>query len=1197
MNWTKEQQDAIYKKGSNILVAAAAGSGKTAVLVERIIEKILKDKIDIDKLLVVTFTNAAASEMRERVLDAIYKKLDEEPENENLQRQLILLGKANICTIHSFCLDVIRNNFYEIDLPSNFRIATEEEVSLLKQEVLEDLFESLYEEENENFSKLVDTYTSYRGDEKLKEIILKIYNFIQSFPFPAEWLEENIAKFEYKENIDFSKTDFGKILLGEIKEEIIDGINNLKVYRNKTEKHFELEKFTQVLNEDIEKLKEFEKAVDSSWDEAYEFYSMLKFTTWPRQKIDMSLKDEAKSVRDMVKENINGISKNILLYKSEEAFSDLYEMHSILVMLKEVIYNFSENYTAKKRERNIIDFNDIEHFALKILVQKEEDGSYTATEVAKKYQEKFEEIAIDEYQDSNQVQEFILSMISRSNNIFMVGDVKQSIYKFRGACPKLFLEKYNTYSLTGNELGLKIQLFKNFRSAENVLDFTNKVFESIMSESLGDINYTKEEFLNLGAEYEEKENGVGKTELHIIELDEEDEEDDDDIFIDTEENEEENSSTETDNRVLEKQEIEAKFVANKIEEMIANKLVIKDKKEGYREITYKDIVILLRSTSNIAPIFEKELINREIPVYTDATSEYLDTIEIQTIMNLLKILDNPINDIALVSVLRSPIGGFTDNELVEIRLVNRDANFYKALIEAKNKASDELKIKITNFLNNIEEWREKSEYLNLAELIWKIYNDTGFYNYVSLMPNGSLRQANLKMLFERAKEYEKTSFKGLFNFIRFIEKIKLGSSDLSSAKIIGENENVVRIMSIHKSKGLEFPVVFLANVSKQINLQDLKENILLSENLGLGPEYINYDRGIKYSTSAKTAIKIDEKRESIAEEMRILYVALTRAKEKLIISGTTKKYLKNSEKKKDILEVYNTNEKNINPILLKKFTSYLDWLELVIYSKDMEDIITTYVHKKSELLEEKVIEEKEVTKFNFDKKIDIGKIENQLNFNYQYDFLTKLQTKSTVSKIKQMQAEDIYEDIGLASVEPKFMQETEKVTSSEKGTLMHLMLQKIDFRSDYNLEKLEDLRQELVAKKFISELQAKSINLDKIQKFLNTDLAKQIKTAKQIEKEKAFCTKVLAKNIYEDAGESDEILVQGIMDLYFINSSDELILLDYKTDYVEFGNENKLKNKYQKQLEIYKKALEEALKRKVDKTYIYSLYLNKEILI
>lgn len=1146
MEWTKEQQDAIYKKGSNILVAAAAGSGKTAVLVERIIEKILKDKIDIDKLLVVTFTNAAASEMRERVLDAIYKKLDEEPENENLQRQLILLGKANICTIHSFCLDVIRNNFYEIDLPSNFRIATEEEVSLLKQEVLEDLFESLYEEENENFSKLVDTYTSYRGDEKLKEIILKIYNFIQSFPFPEEWLEENIAKFEYQENTDFSKTDFGKILLGEIKEEIIDGINNIKVYRNKTEKHFELDKFTQVLNEDIEKLKAFEKAVDSSWDEAYDYYSTFKFATWPRTKVDMELKDEAKSVRDMVKGNVLDMAKGILLYKSEEAFSDLFEMHSILVMLKDVILNFSENYIAKKRERNIIDFNDIEHFALKILVKKDEDGNHVATETAKKYQEKFEEIAIDEYQDSNQVQEFILSKISRSNNIFMVGDVKQSIYKFRGACPKLFLEKYNTYSLDGNELGLKIQLFKNFRSAENVLDFTNKVFESIMSENLGDINYTEEEFLNLGAEYEDKENGVGKAELHIIELDEEE----DDIFIDTECSEEEGSDIEEDGRVLEKQEIEAKFVANKIEELISNKVIIKDKKEGYREITYKDIVILLRSTSNIAPIFEKELLNRDIPVYTDATSEYLDTIEIQTIMNLLKVLDNPINDIALVSVLRSQIGGFTDNELVEMRLINKDTNFYKTLIEAKDKATDKLKTKITNFLNKIEDWREKSEYLNLAELIWKIYNDTGFYNYVSLMPNGSLRQANLKMLFERAKEYEKTSFKGLFNFIRFIERIKMGSSDLSSAKIIGENENVVRIMSIHKSKGLEFPVVFLANTSKQINLQDLKENILLNEKLGLGPEYINYDRGIRYSTSAKTAIKIDGKRESIAEEMRILYVALTRAKEKLIISGTVKKYLKSSEKKKDILEVYNTNGKNINPILLKKFTSYLDWLELVIYSKDMENIITTYVHKKSELLEEKIKEENELAKFDFNKDIDIEKIKKKLSFNYEYDFLTKLQTKSTVSKIKQMQAEEIYEDVGLASIEPKFMQETEKVTSSEKGTLMHLILQKVNLKEDYNLERLENLRQELIAKKFISQLQAKSINLEKIQNFLNTELAKQIKTAKQVEKEKAFCTKILAKEIYENAGESDEILVQGIIDLYFINSEDELILLDYKTDYV-----------------------------------------------
>ena len=783
MNWTKEQEDAIYKKDTDILVAAAAGSGKTAVLVERIIQKIIKDGIDIDKLLVVTFTNAAASEMRERVLDAIYKKLEEEPENDNLQRQLILLGKSSISTIHSFCLDIIRNNFYEIDLSSNFRIAGKEEILLLKQEVLEDLFEKLYEEQDENFIELVNIYTGYKGDEPLQDLVLKIYTFMQSFAFPKDWLEEAISKFEYKDE-DFIESDFGKIILSELEEEVISSINSLKLYRNQAEKHFEMQKFTDVLNNDINVLKGFQTAIKESWDEAYEYYQNLSFDRWPTDKnVVLNLKEEAKNARTKIKKELTDSCKSKLLYKSEEAYSDLFEMHKILEKLKDLIFAFSESFASKKREKNIIDFSDIEHFALEIL---------SKDEVANKYQEKFEEIAIDEYQDSNQVQEYILTRISRGNNIFMVGDVKQSIYKFRGACPDLFLDKYNNYSLEGNDKGLKIQLFKNFRSKENVLTFTNKVFESIMRGSLGDINYTEDEFLNLGAEYEELQNGVGNAELHIIELkDNEDEE--------RQEETEDDESNEKDTRVLEKQEIEAKFVANKIEEIIKNKLVIKDKKLGYREVTYKDIVILLRSTAYTAPIFEKELLNRDIPVYSDAASEYLDTIEIQTIMNLLKILDNPINDIALVSILRSPIGSFTDNELVSIRLINKEGNFYSALQKSKNKADEGLRNKIAKFLDKLEDWREKSEYLNLAELLWKIYNDTGFYTYVSLMPNGALRQANLKMLFERAKEYEKTSFKGIFNFIRFIEKIKIGSSDLSSAKIIGENENVVRIMSIHKS--------------------------------------------------------------------------------------------------------------------------------------------------------------------------------------------------------------------------------------------------------------------------------------------------------------------------------------------------------------------------------------------------------------
>ena len=1187
MDWTNEQKDAIEKKDSNILVAAAAGSGKTAVLVERIIRKIVNDGIDIDKLLVVTFTSAAASEMRERILEAIYKKLEEEPENEKLQKQIVLLGKASICTIHSFCLDVIKNHFFEIDLSSNFRIGNEEETELLKQEVLEDVFEELYESEDEDFAKLVDTYTGYRGDEPLKEIVLNIFKFIQSSPFPEEWLEENVEKFKpSNEEKDFSTTDWGKILLEEIRDEVIDGIQSLKVYRNKCEKYPEMEKFTTCLSQDIDNLKGFEEKLKESWDNSFEYFCNFSFGRWPTdKKVTNVLKEEAKSARDTVKKKISDTTSKILLYNSKQAFSDIYEMYDILKILKDVIFKFSKEYTEKKKERNIIDFNDIEHYALKILTKKNEDGLYVPTEVAKKYQEKFVEIAIDEYQDSNQVQEYILSTVSRGNNIFMVGDIKQSIYKFRQACPELFLSKYNTYSLDGNDKGRKIQLFKNFRSRENVLNFTNNIFENIMSEELGDINYTKEEFLNFGADFEEEKNSLGKAEIHIIDIKEQ----------------EENEEQEEDR--LEKQEIEAKFVADKIEELISKKLEVKDKKEGYRPIKYRDIVILLRATSNTAPIFEKELLSRNIPVFTDATSEYLDTIEIQTMISLLKVLDNPIDDISLVSVLRSEIGKFTDNELVQIRLVDRESKFYYALKHACEQLTGNLKLKIENFLNKLEKWRKESEYLNLAELIWKIYTDSGFYEFCGLMPNGTLRQANLKMLFERARDYEKTSFKGLFNFIRFIEKLRTGSGDMSAAKIIGENENVVRIMSIHKSKGLEFPVVFLSNFSKSANLRDLSDNILLHQSIGLGPEYINYERRIRYSTLAKQAIKVASKKEVLSEEMRVLYVALTRAKEKLIITGTGRDVQKNLEKKRELYDIYNSNSEKINPILVKKFSSYLDWIELVSFSEKSKELINIQIHNKEEVSHKKEIEKEELPQFNFSKEIDLEEFSKKLNFEYEHILETQLPSKSTVSKIKEIALERESVDfdtlskkeVGLEKVLPEFLREDEKkISASKKGTLIHLMLQKINFKEDYDFEKIKELREKLVSKNVITREEADSIYLNKILDFLKSDFAKRIKNAKEIQKEKPFCTKIPAKEVYESATD-ESILVQGIIDLYFFDEDNNLILVDYKTDYVELGAEKKLIEKYKKQLEIYKNALEDALNTKVYKTFIYSIYLNKEI--
>ena len=825
VNWTKEQQDAIYEKGSNILVAAAAGSGKTAVLVERIINKIIKDKIDIDKLLVVTFTNAAASEMRERVLDAIYKKLEDNPDDDNLQRQITLLNKASICTIDSFCLEVVRNNFYELDnISPNFRIADTAEIELLKQEVIEDIFEAKYEEENEDFTKLINTYTSYRDDTPLKELILKIYSYIQSNPFPEKWLHEKIEMFNLKDElgIDFANTPWGEELLKEINDELIDSLTSLETVSNSLYCEAELEKFWQTIRNDIDMLQTLKNNL-GAWDKAYEINQNLKFVTWPRQKVDSEIKDNAKIERDEVKKKLSKVLDKILICDSKQANEDIYDMYKILSKLEKIILEFGKEFLKRKRDKNIVDFNDIEHLALNILL-KEENGKIIPTEVAKRYQEKFVEIAIDEYQDSNLVQEYILNSVSNGNNVFMVGDVKQSIYKFRQAMPELFLDKYQTYQnkeYRKQEDNLKIQLFKNFRSREKILKFTNIIFQDIMSSILGDIEYNEEEYLNLGADYLEINQDL-KTEIDVINIAEEQ---DSEVKEKQEDEEQER---------FEDVELEAKFVANRIKKLIDEKFQVWDRKKNtYRDIEYKDIVVLLRSTSNLAPLYEQEILSQDLLVFSDSSQEYLDSIEIQTTMSLLKIIDNPIQDIPLVTVLRSFIGKFSDDELVQIRLSDKFDDFYTCMKKASIDVGKELKEKIENFLGKLESWRKEQEYLALDELIWKIYMDTGFYNYVGLMPNGNLRQANLKMLFQKAKKYENANFKGLYNFINFIDKLKLSSGDLGSAKLIGENDNVIRIMSIHKSKGLEFPVVFLSSTGKQFNLMDLNQNLLLHQDMGI----------------------------------------------------------------------------------------------------------------------------------------------------------------------------------------------------------------------------------------------------------------------------------------------------------------------------------------------------------------------------
>lgn len=1184
--------------------------------------------MNIDELLVVTFTNAAASEMRQRMLDAIYAYLEEHPEDTKMQEQIVKMGKASICTIHAFCLEVIRNHFYEIGVSPNIRIGKPNEMELLKRQVLEELFEEKYETEDKEFLLLIDTYTTYQRDDALKDLVLNIFNTIKANPFPEEWLKKAVEDFNISEKEDFANTKWGKILLEEAKEEIETCVLDLKSIKKELEKYEELSKFTETIKQDITNLENIKTSTMDlvSWDKVLEQVTNTKWGTWPREKIESIQKDQAKEKRDQVKKKYNKVKDKFFIASSEQIRQDMVEMYRKLACLRDLIFEFETAFAKEKLEKNVMDFHDIEHFALKILVKTDENGEKRPSEVALSYKEKFKEIAIDEYQDSNLIQEYILNMISNGNNLFMVGDVKQSIYKFRQARPELFLEKYETYQTKDKrrpEEDLKIQLFKNFRSRENVLEVTNHVFESIMSKILGEIDYNKEEYLNLGANFPSLQEDVKekqsknektilpvqleenedvklkkqyKTSLHILNLKEPEEKEDEEL-------------EQVENAVL-----EARFVANQIQELIKGKFQVYDKTKGYRDICYKDIVILLRSTASVAPIFEKELNNQNIPVFSDTGSGYFDSIEIQTMLSLLKIIDNPKQDIPFVSVLRSQIGKFDDNELIRIKLNGergKKEDFYtifRQALENENLGS-ELEQKMKEFLSKLEEFRNKNEYMPLDEFIWHIYMETGYYQYVGLMPNGQVKQANLKMLFERAREYEKASFKGLFYFIAYINQLRRASSDMDAAKIISENEDVVRIMSIHKSKGLEFPVVILSATSKKFNLMDLNAPILLHQDLGIGPKYIDEVRKIEYPTLQKLAISAKVTKETLSEEMRILYVALTRAKEKLIITGVRKDFEKEIAKKKERLALGETKE--IPPNLVKQYKSYLDWLELV-YLKDEEKaktMIELEVHEKQELqkgMENSTPTKREVHFIEESKKYEKKKeLQKQLEWQYPYESSCDIPTMTSVSKIKEIETKRDLPDL-ISMIEPnriefkkekkvpEFLKEEVQISSARKGTLVHLCLQHINEKEEYTLAKIETLIKTLEQKQIITKKEAEAIPTKDLLDYTKSDLFNKLKQAKEIHKETPFYFDMQAKEIVGKEVE-EPILVQGIIDLYYIDKEHHMILVDYKTDFVK--KEEDLIIKYQKQLEIYKRALEEASGKKVDEVYIYSVYLQKEIMV
>lgn len=1225
-NWTEEQLAAITSRGSNLLVSAAAGSGKTAVLVERIIQMITRDKVDIDTLLVVTFTNAAAAEMRERIGEAIIRALDENPSDRNLERQLLLLNRSSITTIHSFCLEIIRSNFHHIGLDPGFRISDETEGAILREEALEEALEESYMSGDYDFISLVDAYGGKKDDKDLGAIVLNLYSFIMSSPWPLKWLEEKVGLFDLS-----GRSLMDLPVLKNLREDIIVSLsafeNPLEEALETARSHEPIKGYEEALMDDIGIYMRFMDLLKTgpAFDEIRGFLDTVQWTKLKNAKKghDPSLADEVKNVRKDFKAFFKDLMESYFQESEEDNVSIIEKTWPKLKALEKLTRLFMEKYDARKRERSLLDFSDLEHMALKILTT-ETDGAVRPSEIAKEYKMKYAEVLVDEYQDSNDVQEVIISMVSRKEdenpNVFMVGDVKQSIYRFRQAKPELFMEKYRNYDLMGNSHGRKILLYKNFRSRKNILSSVNFLFKGIMSLRVGELDYSDEESLIYGATYYEME----KLEEEVEEAAENLQENDQIEVMLVEENAEDETSEENEEDVSDTAEedaldpseykaieVEAKMVAEKINDLIRSQFQVYDKfTKGLRPVTYRDIVILMRATSRSAAIFLEELHEANIPSYSDSSTGYFDTIEIRTMMSLLKIIDNPLQDVPLLASLRSPIFSFSEEDLVVIRKVHDKEFLYNNMLSGED-FTDELNEKVQSFLEKISRYRQMSKYMNLDEFIWYLYTDTSYLDYVGAMPDGIERQANLKILFQRAKQFEETTLKGLFNFIRFIDRLKRTTGDIGAAKILGENENLVRIMSIHKSKGLEFPVVFLVNTSKRFNKMDLNRPIILHETLGFGPNFVDLDRGLTNTTLVKEVIRKKINLENISEEMRVLYVALTRAKEKLIITGQVKDMEKSLKK---WTELSAGEHVKILEGKVEKAGGYLDWIMSVllkhknfcaqrtdgkIYSLGDDVCVKLEIRSKKGILKDLSLNDaKPGGLFTLDTiKDETSAFEISQRLSHEYAFLddTRKGSKISVTELKRLAQHMETEDIGDTLIKeetmerPAFLMKRTGLSAAEKGTAFHKVMQYIDF-GRAGLDEIIMQLDGLVRDELIRKEEADAVDPMKVKKLLESDLGQRMAKAdleNRLKREVKFLMNM----------EESEVMVIGVIDCYF-EEDGKLILIDYKTDYVMSDDyTDVLVTRYREQLNYYKDALESITGLETGEIYIYSVPNTREIQI
>lgn len=1271
MKFTPEQQRVIELHNSNILVSAAAGSGKTAVLVERIIRMICDGEhpADIDRLLIVTFTNAAAAEMRERIAAGITARLETDPGNEHIQKQSALLHNAQITTIDSFSLFLIRNHFNEIGLDPDFRVADEGEIKLLQQEVLAQLLEDAYAgqfvpETPEQFHACVEYFCPGGRESVLEQHILNLSRYAGSFPWPAEWLEERKNDYAAGDMEALVHSDYGQYLTERVNRTVEGCLEKLREVKRLCELPDGPYMYGELTEAEIEQLERLTSCKDL--EEQAAKIPAVTFARLPSKKddsVDPAKRELAKAIRNSVKDTLSDLSESYFKTPLELAVEQGKACREPLRILLDLVLEFDRRLLAAKQERHLIDFSDMEHYALQILLKREKveesDGTGTdrtetkyrivPSDVAMEYRQYFQEILIDEYQDSNLVQEYLLSAISGEEegryNRFMVGDVKQSIYKFRLARPELFLEKYDTYQETGDLC--RIDLAKNFRSRIQVVDAVNGVFSRIMSREIGGIAYDDKAALYPGAVYPAQEDPAYGSELLLIRKPEKGEREESGIG----EQHAEGAGVLVDYDNV--RQLEALAIAARIKQLKGSLKVMEKSTGELRPVRYSDMVILLRTTSGWDEEFKKILEQQGIPVYITSKTGYFGALEVQELLQFLRVLDNPRQDIPLFGVMQSVFGGFTQEEIAQIRSggeghSRKRMTLYEALkevaqsgrtveegeeISAGESAGEEAELsqKADTFLQRIGHYRDLTPFTSIRDLLQRILDDYDYLNYVTALPAGSKRRANVEMLLTKASAFEKTSYFGLFHFIRYMEQLEKYDVDYGEADTLDENADVVRIMSIHKSKGLEFPVVFVSGLSKRFNMQDANQSLIVDMDLGVAVDYVDSVRRIKNKTLRRAVLSAKMKEDNLAEELRVLYVALTRAREKLILTAVLDK----ADEKWELAQM--TGQERLTYLDFCEAGSYMDFLlpilpktGIAVKTLRTEDLAAEELGEqlrmgdRREQLRLIACGETPLTGDPEENERKLMHLRERFAYQYPHPGLQKLYTKTTVSELKiaAMAEKDeaafhTFEEKEVVPYIPGFRREQEKVSGAVRGNAFHRVMELLDFmyvfvesglfekcpgdyetyRKRLDAERLKNRLEEFLQRETISlrltEEYAKAVSLPKILNFLEQELAYRMWRAQEqglLYREQPFVLGIDAKRLDPDLPEGEKVLIQGIIDVFFIEDG-EIVLLDYKTDVID--SLEALWNRYNVQIQYYEEALTKLMQMPVKERILYSFYLEK----